>query len=54
MHTLSVGSGVCYVNGHRCEYSTYGWGGGGCMNSLMIGEGTRRIMNLKIICYEGV
>ena len=24
------------------------------MNSVMIGEGTRRIMNMKIICDEGV
>ena len=25
MHTLSVGSGVCHVNGQRCEYSMYVW-----------------------------
>ena len=54
MHTLSIGSGVCHVNGHRCEYSIYGLGGGGCMNSLMTGEGTGRIMNMRIICNEGV
>ena len=24
VHTLSVGSGVCHVNGQRCEYSMYG------------------------------
>ena len=54
MHTLSVGSGVCHVNGQRCEHSMYGYGGGGRMNLVMTGEGTRRIMNMRIICDEGV